>query len=189
METDDKKIIENFLAGDDPAFDILMKKHLRAVYNFICQLTGDRTSADDITQETFLKAWKNICRFDMEKNFKTWLFAIAKNTAYDHLKKKKAIPFSKFLNEEGSSVLEEIKEDKILPDEVLNRKDLAREVERNLEKISLPYKIILNLRYKEDFELQEISKILGKPYNTIKSQHSRALNKLKEILTGSASDK
>lgn len=181
-EISDKKLIEEFLAGDDASFSVLLQKYLRAVYNFVYQLTGDKPAADDITQETFIKAWKNIKKFDRDRNFKTWIFTIAKNTAFDYLKKKKTIPFSRFLNEEGSSHLEEIKEDKILPDEILNRADLAKELEEKLERIPVPYKIILILHYKEDLSFREISRILGKPYNTIKSQHNRALTKLKKVL-------
>lgn len=182
IELSDKKLIEKFLAGQDSAFSVLLERHLRAVYNFIYQLIGDRSAIDDITQVAFIKAWKNIRKFDRDKNFKTWLFTIAKNTAYDHIKKKKTIPFSRFQNEEGNSVLEEIEEGKILPDEILNRADLARELDEKLEKIPVPYKIILILHYKEDLSFQEISQILGKPYNTIKSQHTRALQALRKIL-------
>ena len=178
----DRKLIEEFLAGSDPAFEVLLNRHLKAVYNFIYQMIGDRPAVDDIVQEAFIKAWKNIKKFDRDKNFKTWIFTIAKNTAYDHIKKKKTIPFSRFLNEEGRSPLEEIGEDKILPDEILNRTDLARELEEKMEQIPVPYRIILILHYKEDLNFQEISEILGKPYNTIKSQHSRALKALKNIL-------
>jgi len=70
-----------------------------------------------------------------------------------------------------------------LPDEILNRADLAEELEKKLEQIPVPYKMILILHYKEDLSFQEISEVLGKPYNTIKSQHSRALRALKNILT------
>ncbi|MFA6048170.1 MAG: RNA polymerase sigma factor [Parcubacteria group bacterium] len=182
IEISDKKLIEEFLAGDDASFSVLLQRYLKPVYNFVYQLTGDRSAVDDITQETFIKAWKNIKKFDCDRNFKTWIFTIAKNTAYDHNKKKKTIPFSRFMNEEGNSILSEIEEDKILPDEILHRADLAQELEEKLEQIPVPYKIILTLHYKEDLSFQEISQILGKPYNTIKSQHTRALKALRNVL-------
>ena len=178
----DKKLIENFLAGDDSAFSGLLNKYLKAVYNFTYSMIGDRDALDDIAQITFIKAWKNIKKFDRDKNFKTWIFTIVKNTAIDYIKKKKTIPFSRFLDEEGNSVLEEIKEDEILPDEILNRDDLARELDKKLEQLPVFYKMIMILHYKEDLSFHEISEILGRPYNTIKSQHNRALHSLKKIL-------
>ena len=65
----------------------------------------------------------------------------------------------------------------------LERKDIADEFEKILEKISVHYRAILLLHYKEDFSLHEIAEILGEPYNTIKSRHQRGLGELKEFLT------
>lgn len=179
---DDKELIEIFFTGDDSAFEQLVKKYLKPVYNFLFQLTGNSSSLDDLTQITFIKAWKNLKKFDRDKNFKTWLFTIAKNTAYDHFKKKKTIPFSFFENEDGYSKLEEISEDKISPDEILMRADSAKTLEKAIKKIPANYRIILTMRYKDDFSLQEISEILNKPYNTVKSQHQRGLKILKDNL-------
>lgn len=89
MEKTDREILEKFFLGDEEAFSELVKKYLKPVYNFLCYFTKDKALLDDLTQETFLKAWKNIRRFDKNKSFKTWLFVIAKNTAYDFFKKKK----------------------------------------------------------------------------------------------------
>jgi RNA polymerase sigma-70 factor, ECF subfamily len=182
MELDDKQLLEEFLLGDDLAFEKLVSRYLRPVYRFLFQLTRDTSHLDDLTQVTFLKAWKNIHKFDPDKNFKTWVFTIAKNTAYDHFKKKKAIPFSFFEDEEGYNKLEEISEDSILPDELLIREDSAKILEEALKKIPDHYRVILLMRYKDDFSLQEISKILDIPYNTVKSQHQRGLKILKDKL-------
>lgn len=179
--SDDKKLIDDFLAGDDPAFEYLVKKYLKSTYNFLFLITGDKSIIDDLTQITFIKAWKNIHRFDRNKNFKTWLFAIAKNTAYDYFKKKRTMPFSQFSDEQGNNKLEEISEDKILPLEILERQDLAEELEKKLEEISPPYKTILVMHFKDDLSLPEISEILGKPINTVKSQYYRALKNLKKV--------
>jgi RNA polymerase sigma-70 factor, ECF subfamily len=178
---EDKQLVDNFLAGDDSAFSELVKKYLKPVYNFLYHFVSDREALDDITQETFIKAWKNIKKFDRERSFKVWIFSIAKNTAFDYLKKKKTIPFSNFTDDEGNNKLENIGEDSILPDEILIRADSAKILEEKLKKIPDIYRIILTMHYKDDFSLQEIAKILGKPYNTIKSQHQRGLIKLKEL--------
>lgn len=181
MIEEDRQLVENILAGDDSAFESLLKKYLKPIYNFLFQLVGDRAALDDLTQVTFFKAWKNILRFDQKRSFKTWLFSIAKNTAYDYRKKKKTVPFSFFENSKGYNKLDEIAEDKILPDEILARKNLAKEIEQKLKELPENYRIILLMHYKDDLALQEISEILEIPYNTVKSQHKRALLRLKNV--------
>lgn len=181
MEKSDRQLIREFLGGSDPAFKNLLKKYLKPVYNFLYQLAGDKSALDDLAQETFIKAWKNMCSFDQGKNFKAWLFAIAKNTAYDYFKKKKTIPFSMFADEEGGNKLENIPEDEILPPELLEKADAAKELEAALSKIPDRYRIVLLMRYKDDFSLQEIAGILNLSYNTIKSRHQRGLKALRRI--------
>lgn len=183
MASDDKKLIEEILEGNDSSFRLLMEKYLKPVYNFLRQLVKDASVADDLTQETFIKAWKHIRRFDQSRSFKTWIFTIAKNTAYDYLRKKKSIPFSFFKKNEEDRGLEEISEEGVLPDEILEKEDLARELEEKLKEIPRKYRSILFLHYKEDFSLYEIAEILKKPYNTVKSLHYRALLRLKEAFS------
>jgi RNA polymerase sigma-70 factor (ECF subfamily) len=181
MEKNDQQLIENFLAGDDASFEILIKRFLKTVYNFIFRLTGgDASLTDDLTQETFFKAWKNIKKFDPEKSFKTWLFVIAKNSARDFWKKKKTLPFSLFENSEGFNKLDEVAEDKPLPDEILEQLETVDELEWKMKNIPKKYQTILFLRYKDDLSVIQIAKVLDIPYNTAKSQHQRALRALKE---------
>lgn len=182
MDKKDIELIDDYLKGGDFAFEQLLKKYLKPIFNFLYQLTGDAVQAEDLTQITFVKVWKNIHKVDLGKSFKTWIFTIAKNTAYDYFKKKKTLPFSNFIDEEGNNKLENFAEDKILPDEILERKDLARELEIKLKQLPERYRIILTLRYKEDFSLQEIAKILNAPYNTVKSQHQRALLAMRDLI-------
>ena len=182
MEKSDEKIIEEYLSGNEAAFSELVKKHLKPAYNFIFRLVNNRDTAEDLTQETFVKVWKNFKKYDPDKKFRTWLFTIAKNTTFDWLKKKKEILFSKFEDDEGNNALENISGDEILPDEILERKNITEDLEKILSKIPPRYRAILLLHYKEDFSLHEIAEILGEPYNTVKSRHQRGLGKLKETL-------
>jgi len=163
-------------------FEILVKENLKPVLNFIYQLTGDQIIAEDLVQETFLKAWKNIKKYDQEKNFKTWLFVIAKNTTYDYFKKKKSIPFSYFENEHGYNTLQNIGvEDNM--EKAIDEKINFKKLEKILEQVPIKSREVLYLCYKEDFTLQEISEILGESYNTIKSRHSRGLSVLRKYLS------
>lgn len=180
MDFEDNQLIKNFLDGDDRTFEKLLKKYLKPVYNFLRQFIFDLSVLDDLTQITFIKVWKNISRFDTSKNFKVWIFTIAKNTAYDYLKKKKTIPFRNFSDEEGNNKLEKISEEQLLPDEMLEKEELARELEKKLKEIPDRYRIVLTMRYKDDLSLMEIAQILGLPYNTVKSLHQRGLIRLRE---------
>jgi RNA polymerase sigma-70 factor (ECF subfamily) len=211
--TNDEKLVEDYLTGNEIAFEKLLDRYLKPIYNFLFRIIGDQAVAEDLSQDTFLKVWKNLHKFDPQRNrfksrqneedkklapyrtagsgsgFRTWLFAIAKNTAFDYLKKKKEIPFSAAADEEGENWLENIADENFLPDELLERKDLAKEIEKILKKIPVHYRTILLLHYKEDFSLHEIAEILGEPYNTIKSRHQRGLISLKNMLEDNASEK
>jgi RNA polymerase sigma-70 factor (ECF subfamily) len=177
----DEKLVEEYLLGNKIAFEELLERYLKQIYGFLFRLVGNQAVAEDLSQDTFLKAWKNLKRFDQERKFGTWLFAIAKNTAFDWFKKKREIPFSTFTDEEGESRLNNITDENILPDEILERKNIAEELEKMLEKIPLHYRAILLLHYKEDFSLHEIEEILDEPYNTIKSRYRRALLELRKL--------
>lgn len=179
----DKKLITIFLNGNDKAFEVLLSRHLKPIYNFLYRLTGDRSSVEDLAQEVFIKVWKNLSHFDRTKNFRVWIFTIAKNTAYDFLKKKKSIPFSFFEDKEGNSQFDNIVDDKLDPNAILENADLRKDLEKKLQKIPKNYRLILLLRYKDDFSLSEIADILKIPYNTVKSQHQRALQHLRKIFS------
>lgn len=182
MEHTDRQLIERHRMGDLEAFPLLMKRYLKPIYHFAFHFTREEGSAEDIAQETFIKAWKHLDRFNAEKKFKTWIFAIAKNTAYDYLKKKKTIPFSSFEDDDGENPIEAIDDENLLPDSLFEKKEIAATLAQALEQISPPNRAILTLRYLEDFSLEEISEILDEPYNTIKSRHGRALKSLKDVI-------
>ena len=96
----------------------MLRPELRPLYAFMYTLVHDRDAAEDIVQIASLKAWKHFGSFDQAKSFKTWLFAIGKNSAFDYLKKKKTIPFSAFQDDEDSP-LERVADESALPDGVL----------------------------------------------------------------------
>ncbi len=181
MERNETELVQASQAGDGRAFEELLSLYLRPVYTFVLSLTRDVSMAEDITQDACIKAWKHLGRFDTSKSFKTWLFTIAKNTAYDALKKKRAIPFSAFAGdeEEGETWSAQIADEAPLPDELLMQKDAAQVLQRHLEALSPGFQEILRLHYQEDFSLAEIAELLDQPYNTIKSRHGRALRQLK----------
>jgi RNA polymerase sigma-70 factor (ECF subfamily) len=179
----DRQLIENYLKGDEKSLEILIGRHLKPIYNFAYKYAGNPQEAEDITQEVFVKVWKNLKKFDKQKNFKNWIFPIAKNTAIDFLKKKKAMQFSDFENEKGENILAEtIIDSSLLPVELLERKDMLGMLMKAMNKLLPKYRKVLLLRHNDDLTFREISRITGEPLNTVKSRHRRALMMLKKLL-------
>ncbi|MBI4159946.1 sigma-70 family RNA polymerase sigma factor [Candidatus Wolfebacteria bacterium] len=71
------------------SLELLIRRYLKPIYGFTYRYVGAGQDTEDVTQETFVKVWRNLKKFDQNKSFKTWIFSIAKNTAIDFLKKKK----------------------------------------------------------------------------------------------------
>jgi len=180
----DEQLVCHYLKHkDDKALEILFSRYLKPIYGFVYKYTNLFNEAEDITQEIFIKAWRNLKKFDQKKSFKTWLFQIAKNTAIDFLRVKKNIPFSDFENEEGENPLANTLIDKNpLPPEILDQKNLAQILAAGIDKLSEKYRQILHLRYNNQFTFQEIAETLNEPIDTVKSRHRRALIALKEII-------
>lgn len=181
---DDAQLIAAFIKGDGESFAALVDRHMPMVYRFVYRYVGDADIANDVVQDVFIKVWKNIKKFDPKKNFKTWLLTIAKNTALDAIKKKKAVLFSKI--EEGETDLDAFLapyvESADLPDVLLQKKQTKADLDRILQELSPAYRSVLLLRYTEHLKFREIADALQEPIDTIKSKHRRALIQLRKML-------
>ncbi|HEY5383156.1 MAG TPA: sigma-70 family RNA polymerase sigma factor [Candidatus Paceibacterota bacterium] len=184
MDTSDEDLISAYLGGDEPAFAELTRRHLSGVYSFIARFIGNAEEADDITQETFLKAWKSLKKYDRQTSkFKTWLLRIARNSAIDFLRKKKHVPFSQFDTEDGANVLTEtVPDTEELPDALLIKLEGAKEVRKTLEQLPPKAREVLLLYYTNDLTFEDIGEMLGEPTNTVKSRHRRALQSLRKLV-------
>ncbi len=104
----DEDLVVSYIEGDDSAFVTLMDRYLKLIYSFTFRMCKNTDNAEEITQETFLKVWKNIKKFKTNQKFKTWIYTIAKNTAIDYLRKRRDVLFSAFENDEGINLIEEM---------------------------------------------------------------------------------
>lgn len=182
MEISDTELIGTYLQGDEKAFRSIVSRYTRHIYNFVARLSGDREESHDLTQEVFVKVWKNIRRFDTSKNFKTWIFSIARNTTIDYLRKRKSIRFPE--RQEGDVSYEEsLRDVEPLPDEIFSRAELARELEQALATLSKDDVTILFLHHDEEMTFEEIGEVLRVPMNTVKSRYRRALHVLRKEMT------
>ncbi|MDD3284752.1 MAG: RNA polymerase sigma factor [Patescibacteria group bacterium] len=180
---EDVELIKKYIKGDKESLDILIKNYFSNIYNFVYNFVYNKTEAEDITQDIFVKMWKNIKKFNQDKNFKSWLFVIAKNTAIDFLRKKKSFVFSEFDNEEGDNILlETIKDEDLIPDEILEKKDLKELLNNAISKLSLSYRTVIILHHVEEMTFREISEILKEPIDTVKSRYRRGIIILRNLL-------
>jgi RNA polymerase sigma-70 factor (ECF subfamily) len=180
MEHEDEILIKQYIDGDQTALKALIDRYTPLIYNFAVRLSGPR-DANDTVQEVFIKVWKNLRKFDISKShFKTWIFTIARNTVTDHLRKKKQLLFSDMDADEGDAFSDSIADDAILPDEALAKLEDMQALEGLLSGLPLHYQAVLVLYYQEEMTFAEIGKALGKPLNTVKSHHRRALEQLKK---------
>jgi len=182
-EISDKKLIKQYLHGDEKSLGFLIKCYLKPIYNFVYRYVSEAASAEDITQETFVKVWKNLNKFDQRKHFKTWIFCLAKNTAIDFLRKKKEIPFSEFEDSAGNNFLvENLRNDALLPEAILEQQDLAAVLSVVLKRLAPLYRTVLFLRHNDHSTFREIADQLGEPLNTVKSRYRRAIIALRRII-------
>lgn len=151
----------------------LLREHLKSVYNFCFRLVGNKADAADLAQEIFIKVWKNLSKFDPEKNFKTWLFTIARNTVIDYWRKKKELILPENF---------ELADDKPLADELFLQRETEERITTALDRLPPVYKEVVVLHALQELTFEEVSQILGRPLNTVKSQYRRALHQMKQFL-------
>jgi RNA polymerase sigma-70 factor (ECF subfamily) len=180
--SDDAALIERSRKGETSAFEGLMAKYANLVGSIAYNIVGDVHVAGDITQETFLKVYRNLANLEDPRRFKGWLCMIARTTCVDYLRKERLKPAS----------LEKIAEDGVEPEgEFLGAvfKQTSTELEELREKIlhvvnSLPkiYQQIILLRHLRKMTYREMSDFLGLPIATIESRLYRARIMLKDKL-------
>jgi RNA polymerase sigma-70 factor (ECF subfamily) len=184
METSDAQLVLESLDGREASFAIIIDRHLAGVYHFANRYVRNAADAEDIAQETFIRAWKHLKKFDTSKNLKTWLFTIAKNASLDLLKKKKPLAFSNIT--EAESELESFLAPYIasgeVPEVLVDQKFLKEDIDVALAKLPPAYRAVLALRYNEHLKFREIAEVLREPIDTVKSKHRRGLALLKNIL-------
>ncbi len=186
----DGALAEAFLSGDEEAFALLMERHLPLVYKFVYRYLQNVDDTNDVTQETFIKAWRYMRKFDTQKKFTTWVLAIAKNTALDFIKRKKPLLFSKIEEGDGDldAFLAPYLEAPELPADIAQRNGIRTDLEAALQEIAPAYRAVLGLRYGDHLKFREIAEMLHEPIDTVKSKHRRGLIMLRQVLGSKMDD-
>lgn len=156
---------------DRASFAALVEEHQDRLRNFLYRYTRNRQDAEDLTQDTFVKAYRNIHRYDSKYSFTTWLYTIARRTAYNHFRDRKPTESLEF-DIVGTSEA---------PDEEASVEDEKSWVWEAASNLKPEFREALNLKYVEDLSIEEISNIMGKTQTNVKIMLFRARNQLKKL--------
>jgi RNA polymerase sigma-70 factor, ECF subfamily len=184
---EDERLVRECVRGNRDAFNALVEKYQRRIYNLAYRFVGDPEEANDLAQEIFTAAYENLKKFRGDSKFSTWLFQIGANRGKNRFKYLKRR--GHFINR-GSSNLEEDSEGqpRELPDDGLNPENLlaARQIQKIVQdainELDPDHKEIVILRDIEGFSYDEIAKMLNLPEGTTKSRLHRARMVVKEKL-------
>lgn len=177
----DEQLVRAFLKGDQAAFEILVRNNLSLVYNFVFKYVHTFEQAEDVTQETFVKIWKNLGKFNENYKFRTWALTIARNTALDHLKKKGLVSFSA-MAESNPEYIDNLADPGPSVAQVLENLDDLAVVGEAIAKLPENQRKVIELYYRRGFNFREISEGLKESINTVKTRHRRALAALRTLL-------
>ena len=176
--------MERCQRGDRGAFEALVKRYEGPLYAFFSRLTGDASVAEDLFQETFLRAFKNRFAFDPLRKFAPWLYGIATIVWKDHLRKEARAKGWPSLSEEEAEAQATAFPYQTDPDllEELEQREVAEVVRQEISRLPLDYRVIFILRHYQGLSYEEIGKALDLPLGTVKSRLYYTLAKLQERL-------
>ncbi len=188
-EPSDEDLIYRFQQGDNYAFDILVKRYKDPLLNFVYRFLGDRTEAEDIVQETFLRLFKNKHYYKEIAKFSTWIYTIAGNLAKTELRKRRRRSFFSISNFTGTDKDYDIPDADVSPEKQADSVLTDNIIQQAVNKLSPKFKEVIVLRDIQEFSYEEISEIVGIPLGTVKSRVNRARLKLQEDLKDLMIDK
>lgn len=180
---DENQLIVAYLKGDEQALELLINQYLKRVYLYFLKRTNDVAAAEDLTQETFIKMWRNLKKFDLKKKFQPWLFVIARNTLIDYLRKYKnglckEVIFSKIINGENEGLIDNFIINPILVIDSIEQKEKIEKFKKNLDNLSKSDRDLLENRL-AGFKFKELAEKFNTSINTIKARYHRLLKKQK----------
>jgi RNA polymerase sigma-70 factor, ECF subfamily len=174
-------IIQRAKDGDQVAFTSLLDKYWNEVYGFMLKRTENETDAEDITIETFSKAFDKLVQYNEEYQFNTWLIAIAKNVHIDMLRKKKTSIFTD-LNEQDEDHAQNVADDSpSAEDQIITEQNLSQLL-LYIKELKPHYQEVIQLRYFQELSYQEMANQMDEPLSNIKIKLLRAKKLLAEVI-------
>lgn len=186
LKNEELEIIREALGGSQKAFKTLTERHSPSVNHVIFKIVRDRDTTNDLTQETFMKAFASLASYRSEYRFSTWLYKIAANNAIDFLRKKRinALSLDQKIETREGSVEIEVPDNSYNPEHDLVRKQQNITIQSAIDDLPERYKEVIIFRHKDDKTYEEIADLLGIPVGTVKARIFRARELLKKKLKG-----
>ena len=180
----DRELVARAGAGDQEAFEQLVRDNQNRVYSLAVRLVGDREEAADLAQEAFLKAWQGLASFQGESSFSTWIYRLTTNVCIDYLRRKKRrqeVEPAVSLDDEDSGWAEPADAGQD-PQRKLEEAERSRALSRGLERLPEHQRQVLVMRELSGLSYQEIGVATGLDLGTVKSRIARARLALRKIL-------
>jgi RNA polymerase sigma-70 factor (ECF subfamily) len=185
---DDSQLIREAQRGDRAAFEELVRQYDRAVLRLALHLTGSESDAQDVYQEAFLKAYRNLASFRFECSFYTWIYRIVTNLCLDHIRKrqvrKEDAPVVTDSDGEEYSLLDQVKDARAHanPEHDLMRRELGAKIKLALGKLTPRERMVFELKHYQGLKLRTIGEMLNTTEETAKNTLFRATQKLRASL-------
>jgi len=184
----DLALVDAALAGQAKAYEELLQNYRTAVYHLVLKIVRDANDAEDVTMETFGKAFRHLGRYSPQFAFSTWLFRIATNNCIDFVRRKKLTTLSlqgpAHLSEEGECTLQ-VSDEELNPLEACIKQQRREQVLQAVAQLPAKYSKMLQLRYFDELSYEEVAAELQCPVGTVKANLHRGRALLLEVLQGS----
>lgn len=176
---EDQEILARFKQEDSRnyAFNLLVRKYQERIYWHIRKMVIDHADADDLVQDTFVKAWKGLEKFREEANLYTWLYRIATNECITFLNKKKKRFFLPIHDVEGELL------GKLETQNLMSGDEIQLKLQKALLTLPQKQRLVFNMRYFDDLSYKEISEVLGTSVGALKASYHLAAKKVEGFLT------
>ncbi len=184
MNPDISQLINDALAGEQQAFSAIVQRYRAQIYHFILKMVKDRAQAEDLTQETFIKAFRALASFNSNYAFSTWLYKIAANNCIDYFRKKKLATTSidTPIPAKDGELRRDFPDHRESPESQLISKERTNQIQQAIASLPGKYRQAIILRHSQDRSYEEIAEELNLPLGTVKVRIFRAREMLKSKL-------
>lgn len=174
----DADCVRRIQHGESDAFEVLVRRHEKTIFNLVYRMLGDYEDAAEVSQEVFLSAYRAIGQFRGDANFSTWLYRIALN----HATTRRRSLNSRQHRTTAIEDMELIRDSQLGPAEILEKKEMQERVQLALNKLEPEDATVILLRDLQDVPYDEVAQMLEIPVGTVKSRLHRARQALKSLL-------
>ena len=179
----DQELVEQTLAGNTICYETLFDRYRHPLYAAIVSRCGDEQDAGDIIQETYVKAYFNLPRYNADYTFGQWVYTIARNLFIDYARRKRSAGSTVSIDSNTTGEMINPACDMPNPEERIISRQRSSLLDNLLEELPAHYRIMIQLRFIKEYSYEEIAEQLGMPIGTVKTQIHRAREKLCRLIT------